>query len=231
MNDLQNIAELEEYNFDNNNINNSFTFDDIYSNYEELDIKNNIEKNHNNYDLEPENRDIKRIELKVKDIPRLEPNIENIRIQQTIPKKNAKVIKPQVVKEEPKITYDDILDRMGMYVLNGELHLKENSNSRQNISNENINTNQYFHNNNNNNTYSYIHNKYFKDYVKTEEQQINFENSIEYRNYLIKQIIHNYRLKKQIKPKKIYIPSEFSFNISPNEQISDLNKLFNFSKR
>jgi len=220
--DLLDTSELEEY-----NSHNSFTFDNIYHSNEELNT--NIEYNNYNLELEPENKDIKRVILKIEDIPILQSQkYDNIRIQQTIPKKNAKILKPQAIKEEPKVTYEDILDRMGMYVSNGQLHLKENSNSRQNISNANINSNQYF---NNDTTYSYIHNKYFKDYMKPEEKEINFQDPIEYRNYLIRQIIHNYKMKNQIKSKKIYIPGESSFNISPNSYSNDFNKLFNFSKR
>ena len=226
--DLLDISELAEYNSQNND---SFTFDNIYSINKELDT--NTEYNNYNLDIDPENKDIKRVILKIQDTPRVQTqNYENIKIQQISPKKNANILKAQTIKEESNITYEDIIDRMGMYVLNGKLHLKENStnnlNSGQNITNANINSNQYF---NNDNTYSYIHNKYFKDYMKPEEQEFNLQNPVEYRNFLIKQIIHNYRLKKQIKSKKIYIPGEGSFNISSNIDISNLNKLFNFSKR
>jgi hypothetical protein len=219
--DLLDMSELSEYN--------SFSFDEIYpnSNNSEIDIK----EEYNNYNLEPENANIKRVILKVEDIPRTQlQNNQNIRIQQTIPKKNAKIVKPQVIKEEPKVTYEDILDRMGMFVSNGELHLKSNSsNSEKNNTNTNTNSNsnQYF---NNDIPYSYIHNKYFKDYAKLEEKQPNFQDPIEYRNYLIKQIIHNYKIKNQIKSKKIFIPGESSFHFSPNGY-TNLNKLFNFSKR
>jgi hypothetical protein len=204
-NDLFDISEFDDYNL--NSSNNTFSFDNIYQINEDTE--------YNNYNVEPENKDIKRVALNIQDIPRT-------KIQQTIPKKDAKILKPQVVKEESKLSYEDILNKMGMFVSNGKLHLKENN------SNVNSTSNQYF---NNDIHYSYIHNKYFKDYYNPEEhQETDLQDPIEYRNYLIRQIIHNYKMKNHIKPKKIFIPGEHSFNISPNGY-ADLNKLFHFPKR
>jgi hypothetical protein len=196
----------------------NFSFDEVYPiTTSEIDI--------NNYSEEPENASIKHVIMKIEE-KNNEPHINPIKIQQTIPKKNAKVFKPQAINDEPKLTYTDILDRMGMFVSNGKLHLKENSNNN-NVNNNHVNP--YF---TGDNTYSYIHNKYFKDYDNQDQQPINFQDPIEYRNYLIKQIIHNYKLKHQIKPKRIQIPGDnVSFNVSTNGQNSDLNKLFHFSNR
>jgi hypothetical protein len=43
----------------------------------------------------------------------------------TVPTKSAikKVVRPQVPEQKPKISYDEILSKMGMFVSNGQLHL------------------------------------------------------------------------------------------------------------
>lgn len=196
-----------------------FSFDEIYT--EKTDS--------NNYFMEPENKHISEknpfqpIQPITQIQPIQQPTIRPRKMQQTIPKKTAKILKPQAIKEEPKVTYNDILDHMGIFVSNGKLHLKEDA--------KNSDNNQYFENVNNNNTYSYIHNKYFKDYDNQDDQGTpQFQNPTEYRNYLIKQIIHNYKTKHQIKTKRIQIHGDASFDISPNGY-SDLNKLFQFSQR
>jgi hypothetical protein len=42
---------------------------------------------------------------------------------QSIPKVNAKITRPQMPQQKPKISYEDILSKMGMFVSDGKLHL------------------------------------------------------------------------------------------------------------
>ena len=42
---------------------------------------------------------------------------------QSIPKVNAKITRPQIPEQKPKISYEDILSKMGMLVSDGKLHL------------------------------------------------------------------------------------------------------------
>jgi hypothetical protein len=64
----------------------------------------------NMYDQIPENRPIKVVKKN---------------INENFPTKSAikKVVRPHVPEEKPKLSYDDILSKMGMFVANGQLHL------------------------------------------------------------------------------------------------------------
>ncbi len=99
-----------------------------------------------------------------------------------------------------------MLNNMGVQEKNGNLYSIESQN-------------KYVHN-------SYIYNKYFKDYIKEEQNQEKPKDINEYRNMLIKQIIENYKNKK-IKSTKIMIPTN-NYN---NSGFIEENKWFDFSKR
>ena len=72
----------------------------------------------------------------------------------TISKQNAKIAMPS---QKSKISYEDILSKMGMFVSDGKLHLVDkNSVSFQEEQNQEQVINQIPQN-------SYIHNKYFKN--------------------------------------------------------------------
>lgn len=114
-----------------------------------------------------------------------------------------------------KLTYEDILDKIGTYYKDGNIYFKEET-KENNIEYESRYVPQY----------SYIHNKYFKNYLEPVQPLVTFNNPIEYRNYLIKQIIDKAKI-KQIKSTKI-----INYTTSINTNIySDQNKLFDFSKR
>jgi len=131
-----------------------------------------------------------------------------------------KITENQMIKEYPantnpkSLTYEDILNKIGMQVNNGKL---------QNIV-EDV-PNEYFDQN------SYIYNKYFKNYNKQNNEVKRPLNVYEYRDMLIQNIIQKHRL-RQIKSKKIMIPTK---NELPqtfyNIRTSNENKLFNLVKR
>jgi len=111
-----------------------------------------------------------------------------------------------------KLTYEDILDKIGTYYKEGKIYFKEQEN--------NIEYDNYIP------EYSYIHNKYFKNYSETIAQPVTFKDPIEYRNYLIKQIIDKAKIQKIKSTKIINYKDTTGINT-----YSDQNKLFDFSKR
>lgn len=134
-------------------------------------------------------------------------------MHQTIPKVYAKKVRLPIQNEKPKVSYDDILNKLGMFVANGELHLKNNVvpevpqvKSEQN---------------------SYIYNKYFSKEVKNEPTVRVPKNIYEYRDMLIQDIIQKQRI-KQIKTTQLILPNT---NIYSSKSNMNLNSLFNFSNR
>ena len=138
------------------------------------------------------------------------------KIPQSILKKNV---------NKPKISYEDILSKMGMFVSDGKLHLVDknsvsfkNQNQKENIPQ---NKNQVIPQN------SYIHNKYFKNELQT-------QNTIapappktiqEYKKRVLENYIERLRI-NQIKSKKLLMPTS---NISmATGNSSNLNKFFRF---
>lgn len=153
-------------------------------------------------------------------------DIGQMRQTQSIPKPYAKMTRPIQPPVKQQISYDDILSKMGMFVVNGQLHLKGNGHyDPPNISTSKMNDphqkNVQIPQN------SYIYNKYFKDAFTGEEEQGRPKTLLEYRDMLIKDIIQKARI-KQIKSKKLIMPTS---NINLASGPSDLNKLFSFSQR
>lgn len=153
-----------------------------------------------------------------------------IKQSQPIPKLYAKISRPIQPEPKPQVTYDDILSKMGMFVMNGELHLKGNGYPNQNTSNRNAsnrNTSKMNDSQANIPQNSYIYNKYFKDAFNNQEEVRRPRNAVEYRDMLIKDIIQKAKI-RQIKSKKLIMPTS---NINLAGGPSDLNKLFTFSQR
>ena len=92
--------------------------------------------------------------------------VEQTQTKPSIPKTQAKIVRPIQPPPKPQITYDDIISKMGMVVINGELHFKGNSpppqNHGQNTQNQGQGQNMYQN--------TYIYNKYFKDTIDTNDQ-------------------------------------------------------------
>jgi hypothetical protein len=116
------------------------------------------------------------------------------------------------VSEKPKISYEEILMKMGMFVSNGKLHLIDNS--PKNITNNNEQIPQY----------SYIHNKYFKDSLKPEPVIKIPKTKEEYKQMLVEEQMNRIKM-NEIKSKKLLIPNTI-IRTSVSNRFS-MNRLFN----
>jgi hypothetical protein len=125
---------------------------------------------------------------------------------------------------KPKISYEDILANMGMFVSNGQLHLIDRDDYSKITQNKNNaqtpNQSQSVPITQNNN---YIYNKYFKD-VNQSQPTIRRPRTLqEYKRMLVEDYIQKQRV-KQIKSTKLILPSS---NIHFSQQRNP-NKLFSF---
>jgi hypothetical protein len=171
---------------------------------------------------------------------------------QSIPKVNAKITRPQMPEQKPKISYEDILSKMGMLVSDGKLHLVDrntltpqqqqllNSQSQQYQSqqyqpqqyqSQQYQSQQYqpqSMDNTNIPKNSYIYNKYFKDEVKPQNNVRKARSLHEYKMMLVDDYLEKQRI-KQIKSTKLVMPTS-NINMAAGNS-GNLNKLFGFSKR
>jgi hypothetical protein len=136
--------------------------------------------------------------------------------------------------EKPNhISYDDILKKMGVCVVNGKLHFAgeySKTNIKTNISAKNQNQNQKVPIQVTPQT-SYIYNKYFKNELKEEAEVKVPQNAIEYRNMLIKAILDKERVKR-VKSRQLFVTNiDDTLAHRPQMSESQLNKLFSFSMR
>lgn len=139
-------------------------------------------------------------------------------INQSIPKPYAKIARPIQPPQKPQISYDDLLANMGMFVVDGKLHLKGNNHVPAPTSK--LNASEVPQN-------SYIYNKYFKDKFEQEDEPRRPQTLLEYRNMLVSDIVQKARI-RQIKSKKLIMPNS-NINVAGGQ--TDLNKLFHFSQR
>jgi hypothetical protein len=145
-----------------------------------------------------------------------------------------KVTRPQVVEQKPKMSYDDILSKMGMFVAEGQLHLLDNQpikvqeQLQQQYSQQKYvepqQQQQYFEPIQN----SYIHNKYFSNENQAEPQVRVPKTLQEYRNMLVHDILQRQKI-KQMKSTKLVMPTS-NINFAPYSS-QNMNKLFSFSNR
>ena len=174
----------------------------------------------NMYDQIPENRPIKVVK-------KTNTNV-------TGPTKSAikKVVRPHVPEQKPKISYDDILSKMGMFVADGQLHLldehpkqvqqqimkqQQQQQPIQNITP--ISTPQN----------SYIYNKYFSNETQNANIGPRVPRSLqEYRHMLVQDIVQKQRV-RQIKSTKLIMPNS-NIHFAPYSS-HNMNKLFSFSNR
>ena len=130
-----------------------------------------------------------------------------------------KPIQIQIQKpiQKPKISYEDILSKMGMFVSDGKLHLVDrNSVSFQEEQNQEQVINQIPQN-------SYIHNKYFKNDLQPQNTITRPKTAQEYKKMIIENYIERLRI-KQIKSRKLLMPTS---NISmATGNSSNLNRFF-----
>ena len=170
---------------------------------------------------------------------------------QSIPKVNAKITRPQMPPQKPKISYEDILSKMGMLVSDGKLHLVDRNTltpQQQQILNSQRQQQpqpqyqqpqsqyqqlqpqyqQHLMDDTNIPKNSYIYNKYFKDEVQPESNVRRPRSMHEYKTMLVDDYIKRYRI-KQMKSTKLIMPTT-NINIAAGHS-GNLNKLFGFSKR
>jgi hypothetical protein len=144
-------------------------------------------------------------------------------INKPIPKVNAKMVRQQIQPLKPKISYEDILSKMGMLVSDGKLHLIDRTQK-----NEEILKKQYEQPKQQTQENNYIYNKFFKDELQQHDTVRKPRTLQEYKMMVIKDYIQRQKI-KQIKSTKLIMPTT-NINISGN--FTGLqNKLFNFSKR
>lgn len=198
-----NITELDHYdNFDNTFV---FNQDDNKLSFEEI----------------PENSEyIKGIKKGVSFEEPFKP------INQSVPKENARMIRPKTPNSRPQISYEDILSKMGMFVLDGKLHLLENKNqmqqNQQQYQNQQTKIQQNIPPNN------YIYNKYFKEEIQQVDNIRKPMTKNEYKMMLLQDILQKERI-KQIKSRRLIMPTS-NINIASSNS-ANLNKLFNFPKK
>jgi hypothetical protein len=140
----------------------------------------------------------------------------------------AKITRPIMPPPKPQISYDDILNKMGMFVANGKLHLLDEHNLKPQQKPE---AKAYIPNPQGSapQQNSYIYNKYFQNssYNQNIEEHRPLT-PLEYRNKLINDIIQKQKI-RQMKSTKLIMPnSNINFAQGPT---GNLNKLFGFSQR
>lgn len=142
-----------------------------------------------------------------------------------------KIVKPNPKSNKNRVSYDDILAKMGMYVDNGKLHLTNNDRGNKTCDNKTCDNDRLKcsrlkecalqHSPEN----SYIYNKYFKEPIKEPLIPKTLE---EYKQMLLKRIVENkiqQQRIRQIKSTKLIMPTE-NINITANS--TNLNRFFRF---
>jgi hypothetical protein len=195
----------------------------------------------NMYDQIPENRPIKVVKKN---------------INENFPTKSAikKVVRPHVPEEKPKLSYDDILSKMGMFVANGQLHLLDEQpqqikqqikqqhqqqqqqqqprqQQQQRQPRQQQQQQQQPQNINPISTpqNSYIYNKYFSNEIQNANIGPRVPRSLqEYRNMLVQDILQKQKI-RQIKSTKLVMPNS-NIHFAPYTS-HNMNKLFSFSNR
>lgn len=175
---------------------------------------------------------------------------------QSIPKVNAKITRPQMPQQKPKISYEDILSKMGMFVSDGKLHLVDRNTLTPQKQQELLNVQkqyqpqQYQQQQHQQQQYqpqqyqpqqyqqsmddtnipknSYIYNKYFKDEVQPQNNVRRPRSLHEYKMMLVDDYLEAQRI-KQMKSTKLVMPTS-NINIAAGHS-ANLNKLFSFPKR
>ena len=192
----------------------------------EFNISELDDLNDNMYDQIPENS--KKVHFS-----QASPSVKNYVPAQT---KSAikKVSRPHVPEQKPKLSYDDILSKMGMFVAEGQLHLLDNQplevqqQIRQQIKKTTpVKQEQYLEQpqqNQNQNQNSYIYNKYFSNEMQNTDLGPRVPRSLqEYRNMLLQDLIQKQRV-RQMKSTKLIMPTS-NINFAPYST-QNMNKLF-----
>jgi len=154
---------------------------------------------------------------------------QNQNIKPSISGVKARIVRPNVPPPKPKVSYDDILNKLGMFVAEGKLHLLDGQgqqpNSKLLTKSQRQETPVIQEPNPNQN--SYIYNKYFQNNNHETEPQRPLT-PLEYRDMLIRNIIQKHKM-KQMKSTKLIMPNS-NINFAPGPT-ANMNKLFGFSER
>ena len=207
----------------------------------ELNIYELDEDNNQFYDEMPENS----FSTKVIKNVHFEDNQKPT--HQSIPKVNAKMVRPKIPNPTPKISYEDILSKMGMFVSDGKLHLVDRNSltpekhkelldyqrnkqyqtqppNNHNVQPPNTHFVQPLDNQN-----SYIYNKLFKDQIQPQITVRKPKTIQEYKRMLVEDYLMRER-NKQIKSTKLIMPTS-NINISDGSSRGLPNRFFSLSKR
>ena len=195
----------------------------------ELNIYELDQDNNNMYEEIPENTFSKKV---IKNV-----HFENNQkpTHQSIPKVNAKMVRPKMPNQPPKISYEEILSKMGMFVSDGKLHLVDRNTLTPEKQKELIDyqrkpqyqeppTNQPIIPPN-----SYIYNKLFKDQIQPQTTIRKPKTIQEYKRMLVEDYLIREK-NKQIKSTKLVMPTS-NINISDGSTRGLPNRLFSFSKK
>jgi len=186
----------------------------------------------NAFDEYPMNQNQNQMPIKVK----RETEQKDQKIQ-PFPKPYAKMVRPAVPEKKSNLSYDDILNNMGMVVVNGKLQfvntlgqenqaqVKQTQNQEKQTQKQVKPVNQVNQTQEN----SYIYNKYFSSSAN-EEPDIRVPKDInEYKKMLMLDIIQRIRIKR-LKSTKLILPNA-NMHFSETQSPANLNRLFDFSKR
>lgn len=158
-------------------------------------------------------------------------------------KREPEIVPPSILRyknalpknqEKKRVSYDDILAKMGMYVDNGKLHVTEKNTScgpstggSQKIKCTRLQQ-QIDQPQNSSMQNSYIYNKYFKDQVQPAEQVAAPKTLEEYKQLLVKKALER-RIQQiriqQMKSTKLIMPTE---NINIKQEPRNQNRFFRF---
>jgi protein required for attachment to host cells len=158
--------------------------------------------------------------------------------------------------QKPKISYEDILSKMGMFVSDGKLHLVDRNTLTPQKQQELLNVQRQYDQSNQQQSYqqeyqqqyqqpkqyqqpqqsmddnipknSYIYNKYFKDEVQPQNNIRRPRSLHEYKMMLVDDYLERQRI-KQMKSTKLVMPTS-NINMATGHS-ANLNKLFGFPKR
>ena len=148
------------------------------------------------------------------------------------------MVRPKMSPENPKISYEDILSKMGMFVSNGKLHLLDRNTLTPEQHRELLNTNKTKEDQSPRYTTddtqnipqnSYIYNKLFKDQIQPQNIVRKPRTVEEYKRMLVEDYLKRERI-KQIKSTRLIMPTS-NINISVGNSTQLQNKLFSLSKR
>lgn len=152
-------------------------------------------------------------------------------IHQAIPSVNAKMVRPKTPIQPPKISYEDILSKMGMFVSNGKLHLVDKNSYEQQKEMNNLKKGNQQQQQEPNNLMqnSYIYNKLFKDKLPPQNEVRKPRTLQEYKMMLIEEHLKRERI-RQIKSTRLIMPTS-NINISEVYSPDSQNKLFTLLRR